>query len=429
MDRFSLDGSGPDEASGISRKKAWFAFFMLFLLMLSDYIDRQIIVSLFPHIKEEWGVSDKQLGALVSIISIVVALGSLPVALLADRYGRVKSVVLMASIWSFATIACMFTRNYSQLFAARAVVGLGETGYGSVGAALVNALFPKRLHSTLLGAFFAAGSLGSVLGVVLGGVISDHWGWRAAFGVVGVPGLLIAILFALVPDYKTKPLELAARTGTEVARGPLRLYRMLTSGPTLLWASLAGSLQLIVMSSIWAWTPSYFNRYYGMDVTAAAKHAAAAVLCGAIGAVLWSFVADRVSRRNAVNKLYLMCVLTLLTCAVFGYAFLAPLDANARFIGILLGSLLMSCAVGAVTSTVLDVTHPALRSTGGAVLALFQNLFGLAIGPFVGGWISDLWGLSTALSVMPCMSVLSALCFWMASRTYLRDMQAVASRS
>ena len=120
---------------------------------------------------------------------------------------------------------------------------------------------------------------------------------------------------------------------------------------------------------------------------------------------------------------------TLLTCAVFGYAFLAPLDANARFIGILLGSLLMSCAVGAVTSTVLDVTHPALRSTGGAVLALFQNLFGLAIGPFVGGWISDLWGLSTALSVMPCMSVLSALCFWMASRTYLRDMQAVASRS
>ena len=411
----------------VSRKKAWFAFAMLFLLMLSDYIDRQIIVSLFPHIKEEWNLSDKQLGALVSIISIVVALGSLPVALLADRFGRVKSIVAMGTIWSVATIACMFTRSYGQLLAARAVVGVGETGYGSVGAALVNALFPKRMHSTLLGAFFAAGSVGSVLGVVLGGVIADHWGWRAAFGVVGVPGLLIALLFWLVPDYKTQPLKIAAKAGADLARGPVRLYRMLTSGPTLLWASLAGSLQLIVMSTIWAWTPSYFNRYYGMTVTASAKHAALAVLCGAVGAVLWSVVADRVGRRNPVNKLYLMCVLTLCTFAVFCYAFAAPLELQVRFIAIMAGSLLMTCAVGAVTSTVLDVSNPALRSTGGAVLALFQNLFGLAIGPFFGGLISDGWGLSTALTVIPCASVLSALCFWMASRSYARDVKSVAS--
>lgn len=418
--------STTESPPAISRKKAWFAFGMLFLLMLSDYIDRQIIVSLFPHIKAEWNLSDKQLGALVSIISIVVALGSLPVALLADRFGRVKSIVVMGTIWSLATIACMFTRNYAQLFAARAVVGVGETGYGSVGSALVNALFPKRLHSTLLGAFFAAGSLGSVLGVVLGGVISDHWGWRAAFGVVGVPGLLVAILFIFVPDYQTQPLRIAAQAGAQIARGPVRLYRTLTHGSTLLWASMAGSMQLIVMSSIWAWTPSYFNRYYGMDVTASAKHAALAVLCGAVGAVLWSVLADRVGRRNAVNKLYLMCVLTLATFAVFSYAFLAPLGQQGRFIAILCGSLLMTCAVGAVTSTVLDVSNPSLRSTGGAVLALFQNLFGLAIGPFVGGWLSDAWGLQTALSIIPCASVLSALCFWMASRNYARDVKAVA---
>ena len=92
----------------------------------------------------------------------------------------------------------MFARNYGQLFAARAVVGLGETGYGSFGAALINGLFPKRLHATLLGAFFAASSVGAVLG----GIIADQWGWRAAFGAVGFPGLVMALLFLLVPDYK-----------------------------------------------------------------------------------------------------------------------------------------------------------------------------------------------------------------------------------
>ena len=94
-DSHALDHPGNDYT--VSRPRAWFAFGMLFLLMLSDYIDRQIVVSLFPHLKQEWDLSDKQLGALVSVISVVVAVGSLPVALLADRFGRVKSIVAMAS--------------------------------------------------------------------------------------------------------------------------------------------------------------------------------------------------------------------------------------------------------------------------------------------------------------------------------------------
>ena len=81
-------------------------------LMLFDYIDRQVIVSLFPYLKAEWGLSDKQLGALVSVVSVTVALGALPVALFADRVSRVKSIVVMATVWSLATISCMFTRSY-----------------------------------------------------------------------------------------------------------------------------------------------------------------------------------------------------------------------------------------------------------------------------------------------------------------------------
>ena len=120
-----------------SRRAAWFAFVMTCGLMLFDYIDRQVIVSLFPHLKQEWGLSDKQLGALASIVSVTVALGAIPVALIADRASRVKSIAAMAIVWSLASISCMFTRNYGQLLAARGVIGLGEAGYGSVGAAMV----------------------------------------------------------------------------------------------------------------------------------------------------------------------------------------------------------------------------------------------------------------------------------------------------
>ena len=267
---------------------------MTLTLMLFDYIDRQVIVSLFPHMKAEWGLSDKQLGALVSIVSVTVALGALPVALVADRMSRVKSIAVMATAWSLATIACMFTRNFGQLLAARAVVGLGEAGYGSVGAALISSVFPARLRGALLAAFFATASVGSVLGVLLGGFIAAHWGWKAAFGVVGVPGLVFALLYLKVRDYKTVALtpkldEATRTTGSTVAY----VAKSLAKTRTMLWVCLGGASQLIVVSAIWSWLPSFLNRFHGLAPEQAAARAALVVLVGALGSVVWGTVTDR----------------------------------------------------------------------------------------------------------------------------------------
>ena len=166
-------------------------------------------------------------------------------ALLADRVSRVKSIVVMATVWSMATISCMFTTNFGQLFSARAVVGAGETGYGSVGAALIATLFPVRLRSALLGAFFAAASLGSVLGVVLGGVIAAKWGWRAAFGVVGVPGLALALLYLFVRDYKTVDLTPKLDKVTESIGTTLKhIFVTLGRTRTLLFVCIGAAMQL-----------------------------------------------------------------------------------------------------------------------------------------------------------------------------------------
>jgi len=389
----------PHDTSGrdtylIGRGEAWFAFAMTIALMVFDYVDRQVIVSLFPHMKADWGLSDKQLGALVSVVSITVALGALPVALVADRYSRVKSIVVMAAVWSLASISCMFTRGYGQLVVARSLVGLGEAGYGAVGSALIASHFPRRLRGALMAAFFAAASVGSVLGVVLGGVIAAHWGWKAAFGVVGIPGLVLALLYLRVRDYHTVELTPQLDRAVSTSGGVLRhVLRALTQSRTLLWVCIGG---------------------------------------GALGSVVWGGLVDRLGREQPQRKLPLLALLCLASMVVLVGAFAAPglglaLGTWEQLALIAAGGFLATCTVGPVTAIVIDVVHPGVRSTGASVLSLFQNLFGLAAGPFIAGALSDAWGLSTTLVAMPSFAIIAAFAFRRAARSYVADMERASA--
>jgi predicted MFS family arabinose efflux permease len=424
----------PDAAGARSdylhgRGEAWFAFAMTIALMVFDYVDRQVIVSLFPYMKADWGLSDTQLGALVSVVSVTVALGALPVALLADRASRVKSIVAMATVWSLATVSCMFTRSYGQLLTARALVGLGEAGYGSVGAALIASHFPSRMRGALLAGFFAAASIGSVVGVMLGGLIAARWGWQAAFGVVGVPGLLLALVYLRVRDYPTvaltPALDAAARSTAGAARYALRA---LLRSRTLVWVCAGGAAQLIVVSALWSWLPSFLNRVHGVAPARAAVLAAGVVLAGAVGSVVWGAVVDRAGRTRPRRKLLALALLCLASLAVLMAAFGAAragvtLAPATQLLLIGLGGFIATCSVGPVTAIVIDVVHPGVRATGASVLALCQNLFGLAAGPFIAGMLSDAWGLETTLTVMPAFAVLAALAFVQAGRSYETDLR------
>jgi MFS family permease len=407
-----LFGSGP----------AWFAMVMTLGLMVFDYVDRQVIVSLFPYLKAEWDLSDKQLGALVSVVSVTVALGALPVALFADRVSRVKSIVAMATIWSLATISCMFTRGYGALVAARSVVGLGEAGYGSVGAALIASHFPSRLRAMLLAGFFASASVGSVLGVMLGGVIATHWGWQAAFGVVGVPGLLLALLYLKVRDYRTVALAPTLDAKRQSVREATRhIVKVLTRAPTMFWVCVGGAAQLIVVSALWSWLPSYLNRVHGVAPAQAGVQAALVVLCGAVGSVLWGAVVDRSGSRRPRRRLATMALLCLLSMVVLVTAFGLGAGASWQFALIAFGGFLATCSVGPVSAIVIDVVHPGVRATGSSVLALFQNLFGLAAGPFIAGMLSDTWGIVPALTATPLFALVAAAAFLLAARSYEAD--------
>ena len=191
----------------------------------------------------------------------------------------------------------------------------------------------------MLGAFLAAGMLGSVLGVVLGGVIAEHWGWQAGFGAVGIPGLFLAVVFLLlVRDYKTVALPPRERAdGGLKARGTRRDRRTAAgrarrSSPVLARDSICSSCP-----TIWAWLPSYFNRYYGLAPDKAGVKTAVVVLVGGVGALVWSMVADRLSARIPRARLLVPAATAVLTTVFMCVAFAGLAPGNAQFALIVAG--------------------------------------------------------------------------------------------
>jgi len=406
------------------RRYAWSVFAIIFALMVVDYVDRQVVVSMFPHLKAQWDLSDRELGALVSIVSITVALGAVPLSFLADRWSRVKSIFLMAMVWSLATIGAGFAGSYAQLMGARSVVGLGEAAYGTVGMALLASLFPPRMRSTVLGAFLAAGMFGSVLGVMLGGFIADRWGWQAGFGAVGIPGLFLALVFLLVVrDYKTVALPSVSGSNAKSRMTARAVIAELLRPRTALITCIGAGLNLLVVSTTWAWLPSYFNRFYGLAPDQAGLKTGIVVLVGGVGALLWSTVADRLSGRMPRARLIVPAVAAVATTALMMAAFAGVSPGPVQFALIVAGALVMAASVGPTDAVVIDVIHPALRATGASILSLLRNLFGLAGGPLLTGVLSDAYGLQFAMAVVPLFGLLAAALYMVAARTYVADLK------
>ena len=179
----------------------------------------------------------------------------------------------MALFWSLATLSCALTRNFAQLFAARTAIGIGEAGYAPGGTAMIATLFPKQKRAKILGFWNASIPLGSALGVVLGGFIAEHFGWRHAFGIIALPGMLIAVLFFFVKDYETVPLVQPSRDGTDEGKqkmNPADITRHFARNKTLMFNNLAFAANTFVTTSLLTWLPTYYHRLENLPMDKAA---------------------------------------------------------------------------------------------------------------------------------------------------------------
>lgn len=417
---YTGSAAGIDTSIGIPRRYAWIVFALTFGLLISDYMSRQVLNAVFPLIKNEWALTDSQLGLLSGIVALMVGLLTLPLSILADKFGKVKSLTFMAVLWSLATLGCAIAESYEQMLFARFLVGVGEAAYGSVGIAVVVAVFPRDMRATLASSFMAGGVFGSFLGMALGGVLAEHFGWRWAFGGMAIFGLVLASIYpVLVKEKKigTIPKEELAQQKKETKKNHLRT---IYSSRSVIATYIGSGLQLFVGGSVIVWFPSYLNRYYGMATDKAGVLAAVIVLSSAVGTILCGMLCDRVGKDRPDRKVTLAIIYCLLGCVLLLIAFALPAG-TVQLVMIALGMFMALGTNGPSSAMVANLTHNAVHSTAFATLTLFNNFLGLALGPLVIGKLSDAIGLHSAFQVMPAVSILAAAVFFYAKRHYLKD--------
>jgi MFS family permease len=422
MAHYSLPNIGDDDPGArIPRRYAWVVFALSFGLLLSDYMSRQVLNAVFPLLKAEWALTDARLGLLSGIVALMIGLLTFPLSLFADRFGRVKSLALMAVVWSLATLACGLAQNYPQMLAARFFVGVGEAAYGSVGIAVVLSVFPKSMRATLTGAFMAGGMFGSVLGMALGGAVAAHMGWRWAFAAMALLGLVLAVLYPLV--VREKRIAPAARPepGSVLAAARVPLRRLVDSR-AVLGAYIGSGLQLFVGGTVIVWIPSYLNRYYAMATDRAGAVAGMIVLVAGLGMIACGLLSDRICRKHPERKFNLAIGYSLGSCALLSLAFALP-HGTVQLLVIALGMFLAAGTSGPAGAMVANLTPQPIHGTAFAMLTLVNNLLGLAAGPLVTGVLADALGLDRAFQLVPLAAVAAAAVFWYGKQHYLADIQ------
>ncbi|MFI7409716.1 MFS transporter [Streptomyces sp. NPDC049627] len=421
--------SGSPEWPG-SRRYAWVVFALSFGLLLSDYMSRQVLNAVFPMLKADWLLSDARLGSLSGIVALMVGLLTFPLSLLADRWGRVRFLVVAATLWSLATLGCAVAASYGQMFVGRLCVGVGEAAYGSVGIAVVLSVFPRALRATLSGAFIAGGAFGSVLGMSIGGAVAQAYGWRWAFGVMGVFGLVLAGVYAaVVTEKRLTPGKDPAgdpsenESGGADGRDRLRvLLPRLFSSVSVVSAYIGSGLQLFIAGALIAWLPSYFNRYYDMPTAKAGATAGLFALVIGVGMIVGGIASDRISRRAPIHKWTVAISCSVGSLVLLMTAFRLPAG-PAQLLVLAFGALLCAGTAGPGAAMVANLTPAAIAATAFATLTLAQSLLGLAPGPAVTGALADRLGLLGALQLVPLVAIAATGCFLTGRRHYDRDLR------
>lgn len=436
LDSVKSAAHGVSAAPATSRKYAWIVFALTFGLLLSDYMSRQVLNAVFPLLRQTWGLSDTQLGSLSSVVALMVGVLTFPLSVLADRWGRVRSLILMAGLWSAATLGCAIATSYGEMLVARAFVGLGEAAYGSVGIAVILSIFPPQLRSTLTGAFMAGGAFGSVLGMALGGFVAVHFGWRMSFAAMAGFGLVLVATYALVVSEKriaalvpqanapaaAQPREQGLRTSLKM--NVRTLLSGLFSTVSVVCAYVGSGLQLFIMGSVIAWMPSFLNRYYALPVDRAAAGAAVFVLLGGLGMVGCGIVTDRICRDAPARKWMTAIAYCLISFALLSIGFRLP-PGTLQLVLLGAGILVVAGTSGPAGAMVANLTPAAIHASAFATLTLANNLLGLAPGPLVTGALADRIGLLGALQIVPCMSLAALVAFAIGRSRYVRDLSRI----
>jgi MFS transporter, Spinster family, sphingosine-1-phosphate transporter len=365
----------------------WRVLSILMLVNFVNYVDRQVIFSLFPAIRREFGLSFEQLGYLAAAFTVVLSLGSLPLGMLADRVSKRAVISVAVLFWSAATFFSGLAGSFRSLLAARGLVGVGEAAYNPAGAAVISASFPGGMRARVQGAFDIGMFIGGAAGIALGGVMVQSFGWRPAFFLVGIPGVILGLSALRLPKTPVTSLG-GCMPMRELLRVPA-FIALLVSG----WfCSFAGYAYV-------AWGPALVQEYKGFSAREAGLALALAVVVGGTcGIATGAYLSDLLARVRSWGRAVIIPVGFVLGSPAIFFALHSTSKLSfVLFFG--LGAFFLSWYHGPLTATIHDLVPPRGHATALGFYNLFVNLCSMAMAPLLIGKIADRYNLITALHI------------------------------
>ncbi|MGE0406374.1 MAG: spinster family MFS transporter [Candidatus Korobacteraceae bacterium] len=383
---------------------------ILALLNFVNYADRQIIFPLFPQIQQEFHLNYTQLGMLATVFTIVLSLGSVPFGVLSDRGSRRKVISFGVLFWSAATFLSGAAQSFRHLLIARGLVGVGEAAYTPAGTSIISETFPQEVRSQVQGMFNVGMFLGGAVGMALGGMVA-HWaGWRPAFFVMGVPGLLLGLWALRLPEPARQQKGQAAVPVRALLRVPA--YLMILAGSWFI--SFAGYAYT-------AWGPQFVQEYKGFTPQeAGVVLGLTLVVAGAAGVMAGAVASDRLFRIAPWARAVVIPIGFLLA-APLTYLGLHAAGKTAFTLLFASGVFFLTWYHGPVAATIHDLIPASGHGTAIGIYTLFVNLFAMAIAPLVVGGIADATNLLTGLLAAVAAQVVGALLFVVAIFQIRRD--------
>jgi MFS family permease len=302
---------------------------------------------------------------------------------------------------------------------------MGEAGYAPGGSALISGLYPIDRRARMMGIWNASIPLGSAIGVLLGGIIAVKLGWKHAFGIVAVPGLIVSILFLFVRDYKTVDLSFVDKNSNLVKMERKDIIKEFISKPSVLFTYFGIASVVFVTTSMLTWLPTYFEKVREIPQEKAGQMASTVMLLAIVGAPLGGHLTDLWLKKRANARLLYPALSTLLSSITLFIA-LTLLKGSIQYIALLIFGVLILSFISGAAAVTQDVIHPGLRATSYAIAVVVQNLLGASTAPIVMGKIYDLTNIQSALSILPLVLLIGTLLFWLGSRHYLKDLGKVA---
>ncbi|MEW6267286.1 MAG: MFS transporter [Thermodesulfobacteriota bacterium] len=405
----------------ISLVKANCWFIVIWLIWICDYVDRMAVNAVLPILKTEFSFTDSQLGLISSVVGVSISVLAPITAILADKWSRRKLISIMVITWSIATFMTGRATGYFSLIAARLGVGVGEAGYAPSGTALISAWYPKKIRGVMMGLWFSGTSIGVALGVVLGGILAHKYGWRSCFGILAIPGILLAALAWFLPDYKAIKVD-----NNEKKTGALReaiLYIFNSPSVLLLYFSFASvSFSLMSFST---WGVSLFVREFGINVKEASFVVGVSIIVGVFGDIFVGWSADKLMKKSNKGRLLAGAFFFSLYAITFTAFFQIILPMKSiKFATICYATAAFFCAgvLANLHTTVQDIVSPFFRSTAAGFIPFITQMFGAIPGPVVAGYLSERYGLPFALQTIVVISTTLLLLFLhLVSRFYDRD--------